>query len=97
MRNIPSNLTLACLLALAGGGAAAQRADPAMLRGHLQFLASDELEGRESGSRGYDVAAHYVATRFLQYGVLPGGRRAATCSRCCCARRSWRPARRGWN
>lgn len=72
MRNIPSNLTLACLLALAGG-AAAQQADPAMLRGHLQFLASDELEGRESGSRGYDVAAHYVATRFLQYGVLPGG------------------------
>lgn len=73
MRNIRFNFTLACLLALVCGGAAARQADPAVIRGHLQFLAGDGLEGRESGSRGYDVAAQYVATRFLQYGVLPKG------------------------
>lgn len=72
MRNNRSILTFACLLALSCS-AAAQQADPAMIRGHIQFLASDELEGRESGSRAYDVAAQYVATRFLQYGVLPKG------------------------
>jgi Zn-dependent M28 family amino/carboxypeptidase len=34
------------------------------------------LEGRETGSRGFDIAANYVATQFMQYGVLPKGERA---------------------
>ena len=29
------------------------------------------LEGREAGTRGYDVAAHYVATQMAQYGLEP--------------------------
>ena len=41
--------------------------------GHVQFLASDELEGRETGSRGHAVAARYVASQFASLGLKPGG------------------------
>nr|MBA2467615.1 hypothetical protein [Sphingomonas sp.] len=43
------------------------------IRGHVQFLASDELEGRDTGSRGYAVAAAYVAAQFAGMGLKPGG------------------------
>ena len=39
----------------------------------VQFLASDEFEGRDSGSRGHAVAAQYVAARFTGLGLKPGG------------------------
>lgn len=41
---------------------------------HVRFLASDELEGRRPGTPGYDRAADYVAAKFLEYGLRPGGR-----------------------
>jgi hypothetical protein len=43
------------------------------VRGHVEFLANDLLEGRASASRGYDVAAAYVAAQFRQAGLQPGG------------------------
>lgn len=42
------------------------------LRAHMRFLASDLLEGRHSGTRGYDLAAAYVAARFEAAGLEPG-------------------------
>ena len=48
-------------------------ADKKIIKAHLNFLADDLLEGRETGSRGYDIAAHYVSTQFMQYGLLPQG------------------------
>jgi Zn-dependent M28 family amino/carboxypeptidase len=36
-------------------------------------LASDELEGRNVGSPGYDKAANYVAAQFKQSGLQPAG------------------------
>ncbi|MFK8015882.1 MAG: M28 family peptidase [Gammaproteobacteria bacterium] len=42
-------------------------------RAHVHFLASDLLEGREAGTRGYDLAAHYVATQFDLMGLTPAG------------------------
>jgi hypothetical protein len=39
------------------------------LRAHAEFLASDLLEGRAAGSRGYELAAAYVAAQFRQYGL----------------------------
>jgi Zn-dependent M28 family amino/carboxypeptidase len=42
---------------------------PNAIRSHIQFLASDALEGRETGSRGYDIAAAYVATQFESLGL----------------------------
>jgi hypothetical protein len=39
------------------------------LRAWLEFLASPELEGREAGTRGFDVAARYVASVLDGLGV----------------------------
>jgi Zn-dependent M28 family amino/carboxypeptidase len=45
------------------------------IKAHIDFLASDILEGRETGSRGFNVAAEYVATEFealrLEQSVQP--------------------------
>lgn len=43
------------------------------LRGHLSFLASDLLEGRDTPSRGLDLAAEYIASQFRRSGIEPGG------------------------
>lgn len=45
----------------------------ARLRAHLEFVASDLLEGRDTPSRGQDVAALYVATQLKLWGVKPAG------------------------
>lgn len=46
---------------------------PLAVKAHVDFLASDELEGRNAGTRGHEVAARYVATRFEAMGLKPGG------------------------
>ncbi len=38
----------------------------------MEFLADDLMEGREAGTRGYDLAAKYVATMSKAYGLEPG-------------------------
>lgn len=43
------------------------------LKADVSFLASDELEGRDTPSRGQDVAAAYVASRFRAAGLEPAG------------------------
>ncbi|MGB7124064.1 MAG: M28 family metallopeptidase [Thermoplasmata archaeon] len=40
---------------------------------HVRFLADDRLEGRDTGSRGYDQAAEYVAEQFRAAGLAPSG------------------------
>ena len=37
------------------------------------FLASDQLEGRNVPSRGYDTAALYIASHLKAWGIKPGG------------------------
>ncbi|QRN95826.1 M20/M25/M40 family metallo-hydrolase [Archangium violaceum] len=39
---------------------------------HVEFLASDALEGRNTGSEGYRKAAAYVAEQLAAAGVKPG-------------------------
>src|SRR5688572_8912194 len=46
---------------------------PHAMRPHVNFLASDAVEGREAGTRGYDVAAAYVAAQFEAMGAEPAG------------------------
>src|SRR3954471_1216491 len=46
--------------------------DVAQLRADSRFLASDLLEGRRTGTRGYDIAAEYVAARLASLGIGPG-------------------------
>src|SRR6202140_2022261 len=43
------------------------------LQGHVWFLASDLLEGRDTPSRGLDVAAEYIAAQFRRAGLKPVG------------------------
>lgn len=69
------------LLVLGAGAASAQTpADQsaANIRAHMNFLASDLLQGREAGSPGYDIAATYVASQMTQLGLTPKGDRQGT-------------------
>ena len=47
--------------------------DTQRIKSHLFFLADDLLEGRDTGSRGHDIAALYIATEFAKYGLTPAG------------------------
>ncbi len=40
---------------------------------HIFVLASEQFEGRGSGSAGNEAAAHYIAERFAEYGLKPIG------------------------
>jgi Zn-dependent M28 family amino/carboxypeptidase len=40
---------------------------------HVQFLASDDMRGRDTGSDGYRRASEYVAKQFADAGLQPGG------------------------
>jgi len=43
------------------------------IKAHMDYLASDELLGRETGEPGYDMAAAYVADEFKALGLTPAG------------------------
>jgi Zn-dependent M28 family amino/carboxypeptidase len=51
--------------------AAALSAD--VLRGHLEFLADDALEGRAPGTRGGELAQKYIGSQFRRLGLQPAG------------------------
>jgi hypothetical protein len=42
------------------------------------FLASDQMEGRNLPSRGYDAAALYIASHLKEWGIKPGGSTTGT-------------------
>ncbi|MBX3467012.1 MAG: M20/M25/M40 family metallo-hydrolase [Planctomycetes bacterium] len=60
------------LLVRAGGEAASAIAGP-RLHDHVRYLASDELEGRDTGSPGERLAGDYLARAFAEYGLEPLG------------------------
>ncbi len=41
------------------------------IRGDIGFLASDEMQGRQTGTIYQDIAAKYIAARFTQIGLEP--------------------------
>ncbi|MCC2958066.1 M20/M25/M40 family metallo-hydrolase [Massilia sp. IC2-477] len=66
----------ALVLALAAAGCAqvpTATITPDALRTHVKYLASDELEGRGTPSRGQDLATDYIATQFRKAGLEPAG------------------------
>jgi len=68
-------LALACCLCAAAAHAAPPAAASALrIRADVGFLADDALEGRAAGTRGYDLAARYVAAQYESLGLRPGGR-----------------------
>lgn len=50
-----------------------RRVDPKTYLEHVRFLASEDLEGRGNGGRGLETAADYIAARFREAGLEPGG------------------------
>ena len=70
-------LPLLALAALQIGAAPPQPISDAhaaeRIRAHVEFLASDLMEGRDTGSRGHRIAANYVAAEFRKLGLKPGG------------------------
>ena len=44
------------------------------LKRHITYLASDELEGRLTGTKGEQLATAYVAQQLQAYGCLPAGK-----------------------
>ena len=51
--------------------AAIDRISADAMRGNLSFLSSDALEGRGTPSRGLDIAAEFIASRFRSAGLEP--------------------------
>lgn len=69
-------LALAALAAASGAVAQsspAPRFSPEAFKAHVAFLADDLLEGRQTGSRGHEIAARYVAAQFAAVGLTPAG------------------------
>ncbi|MBI2188101.1 MAG: M20/M25/M40 family metallo-hydrolase [Acidobacteria bacterium] len=65
-------IALLALTLLAGTSATlAQTAAASRTRPHVEFLASDTLEGREAGSPGERLAADYVAAQLARLGARP--------------------------
>jgi Zn-dependent M28 family amino/carboxypeptidase len=52
---------------------ASQAVTADIIRSHIEFLASDALEGRGSGTRGGDIAARYIAAQYVRLGLEPAG------------------------
>ena len=48
----------------------------ANIQAHIEFLADDTLQGRDTGSNGYQIAANYVKSYFKQLGLTPHGTRS---------------------
>src|SRR5688500_9342711 len=67
-----------------GGGASAPSASAGrfgnvegitakQMRDWLTYIASDELEGRDTPSKGLDLAAKYIAEHLNKLGIKPAG------------------------
>ncbi|MFY9527825.1 MAG: M28 family peptidase [Candidatus Acidiferrales bacterium] len=53
--------------------AALKTIKPEAIRAHMRFLSDSLLEGRAPDTRGYEIAARYVAAQLEGMGLRPGG------------------------
>lgn len=84
-RNFPLLLALACLSACkpdtapdsaqtpAAAIPAAASAEAKRIEADVRYLADDKLQGRDTGTPGYDLAAEHVARRYTEMGLKPAG------------------------
>lgn len=73
MRLLAAALLIVAATASAQGPTSVEDDIARRVRADVEFLASDSLEGRDTGSRGYAVAADYVASQFRAIGLQPAG------------------------
>lgn len=57
----------------AAGRRAAEAITAGQLKDYLTFVASDEMEGRDTPSRGLDITAKFIALNLSRWGLKPGG------------------------
>jgi len=69
-REVKVKVTTAAALLAARGG---ETISAAQLRGYLSFIASDEMEGRDTPSRGLDTVAKFIALNLGRWGFKPYG------------------------
>src|SRR5262249_13495919 len=69
-REVKVKVTAAAALLPARGG---DTISAAQLRGYLFFIASDEMEGRDTPSRGLDTVAKFIALNLGRWGFKPYG------------------------
>ncbi|OFW38148.1 MAG: hypothetical protein A3F70_10470 [Acidobacteria bacterium RIFCSPLOWO2_12_FULL_67_14] len=68
-QKIVARVLLGIIAAIASAGA--QAPAPVRSRPHVEFLASEKLEGREAGSTGERLAADYLAAQLTRIGARP--------------------------
>lgn len=49
------------------------KASAKAIEAHMAFLGDDSLEGRDTGSRGHQIASNYIATQLAALGLEPAG------------------------
>src|SRR5437773_11805204 len=69
-RDVKVKVTTAAALLAARGG---DTISAAQLRSYLSFIASDEMEGRDTPSRGLDTVAKFIALNLGRWGFKPYG------------------------
>lgn len=81
MREIKIVLTTSIALALSGclhaqitpdAKNAIHAINPNHIEADMHYLADDLLQGRQPGSRGFELASKYVESQFISMGLLPG-------------------------
>jgi Zn-dependent M28 family amino/carboxypeptidase len=75
MKNQFFNYLLAIVLIflIGSGSISAQKISEKQMKKDVEYLASDELEGRDTGSKGEALAAEYVSGRFKSLGLEAKG------------------------
>ena len=73
MRFVASALLVVATTGMAQPTSTVEQDIARRVRADVEFLASDSLEGRDTGSRGYLIAADYVASQFRSIGLEPAG------------------------
>lgn len=64
---------LAFVLSIPSAFAAPEKANLEAIKAHLWMLSHDELQGRDTGSPGHEIASLYMASHFRQFGLKPAG------------------------
>jgi Zn-dependent M28 family amino/carboxypeptidase len=72
-RSLKYLFAIATLFFIGFGNLSAQKISEKQMKKDVEYLASDELEGRDTGSPGEAKAADYVAKRFEKLGISPKG------------------------
>ena len=73
-------LVIFLLLALSNFGVGQKKVDSASIleqniRASMEFLASDALQGRGSGTQFEQISAYYFASMMMQFGIEPAGQK----------------------